>query len=302
MKLYMMGILAAVLLWIPSAVQAANSEQELEQAAVVELGVPFEIVSGAEQSFIEQDALQYFAPFAQESFALESAELVLEELRKYIPERLKEMNLSVQVVESKNNTVIGLASMRSVSYDGGNTYQYSCKLYVSNSKSYTEHTIREILHHEVFHCYDFMLKYEKKAKTQSWAEDFTISDYVRKAWAAVDQGTITVDYASEERAEYFSAAILQEYTKFNGQRFLIQKDAQMSEKIARMQEDVLYLMKTPVIVEEPKFKWERIWENGRIKQMMLWLGTELQEEWTFQYETNTVILEKKQTLTTYPLS
>lgn len=303
MKKQWLGILAfGLLLWLPLTANATGSQQEFETAAAVELGVPFEIALGAEDAVIEKDAQEYFMPFAEESFALDSAALVLDELHKYIPERLREMNLSVVVVASKNNAVIGLASMRSVSTDGGKTVQYSCTLYVSNSRTFAKDTIREILHHEVFHCYDYMLKYKKQPKIQAWAADFMISDYVRKAWSTIDHDAITVDYASEERAEYFAAAILQEYSKFNGQRFLIGKDLQMDEKIARMQEDVAYLMKEQILPTSSEPSWERIWEQGRIKQMNLWSASNtILQQWIFDYETNTVVVKEQQTTTVYPL-
>lgn len=254
---------------------------EIERQIESEIGLPFKLVDTNKSTLIVSSITDYFKPSTSVDYLIQTTEVVYNELLKYDTDVLKKMNVNIYIVEPNNNMAAGLANI---------TPGSPCKVYVADNLLWTRETLKSTIHHELFHCFDASSK-----ELNDWRTNFKLSDYVMNAWNAFQESNIiSVVHAGEERAEYFSAMMTNNYSNFDGTNYLYKADIQLEQKKKAMQKHVDYFSKKnqTKINDTNSIAIERKWQEGKITSIKVYQSNNVIEQYQFDYINNTIKILK----------
>lgn len=283
-KLYLIPIIMIALamsstMVFPKAISDVASA-EIKMAA--QTGLFIQIVESHEEHLIEEVIKQYFEPLYDEVDAVRFANVILEELLRYDLEVVRKMNIRLYLVNALSN-VAGVTFM---------TKQRDfCDIYVSTAVKRSEYKERMTLHHELFHCFDH------EENIADWSAHFVPSPHVTKTWGSVENEAVTVDFAGEERAEYFAWMLIHQDNRFEDDVNMDQKQQMMLLSIDKLIIDTSDLppKKTYLI---------RTWSGGKVSAMSeVLIDGSVLRQYDFDYLNNhyTVIDRTKNQQTIVPL-
>lgn len=249
--------------------RANDNILSMEIKIAAQTGIYVQIIEPHEQHLLSNLVTTYFEPFTDEALALESAATILEELNRYQTDVLQRLNITFYLVHTKSS-IAGLTVIRRP--------KTGCDIYISASRERNYKAERNTLSHEIFHCYD------SDDAIQAWTNQFDISKHVSSTWGTISDDEIYVNYAAEERAEYFSAAVTRDYSRF-------QDDAQSELKQQVMLPDVYTLMKDTSVLPVMRTYYVRTWSQGKINEIREVSAKEQSiRHYEFDYRNNSYII------------
>jgi hypothetical protein len=255
-----------------TTLSASETVGEIEKKYSKELGVSINLVEQTESNVIIESVKSLFKPSNSTEYLKTVSDKVYAEIQKYNRSTLKEMNLSIFIVEPNNNMAAGLANVSSS----------HCNIYVADNNLWTRDTLTRTIHHEIFHCYD-----SKSQELKDWGYKYEMSDYVKKGWQQFENhNTVSVVQAGEERAEYFAAGMTGFYDLFNGNQAAYKADPEMEQKKKEMQEYIDYFTKKNESMKDDEVIKEgvvRVWSNGQIATIKIYKEYVVETEYEFDY-------------------
>lgn len=272
-----------------TTVSGNSSMLSLEQQYSSELGIVFQLVESSEADLIPDMLKHYFKPSSNAGFLTKNAADAYAELRKYNVNVLKDMNLSIYIVEPNNVIATGMA------YYSSNKNE--CKIFLTNYDGWVRDTVNRTIHHEIFHCYD-----KSGSKADEWEAKFDSSPYVLDAWADMNDGVMYVNYASEDIAEYFAAAMINTFDYVDGTQRRYQRDSFLEAKKLEIAKYVNYFsnpasVTSPVedsVKQDPVVKEGAIktWKNGRLAKIEIYAAGNDMVIYEFDYINKTYTISQ----------